>query len=593
MKKMPIVEEHTHGELESDGESVIGSHHENHETGGLDALTAIAAEIVTTGTLDGDRLPAISATKKGAVPAVTAGATELLAKWLKDTGLFERIVQANCDGLKTTDTPQFAGLGIGVAGVANSAELAEGATIGDASGPQIKYNKAAELIEVLDADLNVGSTPTQPGTGGTWAISYESAEASIREMCVFNGKLYAASSNANGKLYVYNGTAWSEAYDFGDGFTLGLVVHNGKLYAGGGTSTTARVWSSSNGTTWAEVSQLPTGNSARVLLSYDGLLWAAGQMESGRLYYSVDNGANWTLAFTPNPSSYHTRALINFNGDYYVGITTASDSTGAAYIYSNVSGSWAIVHTVTAPGGFYSSFIWNGKLYFGGSEGRLYSTSNGTDWAEHDFGNGSIYGIIEHDAKLLVCVADIIYQSEDGESWTEFYDAPSGIYVIASFGGNLYIGDSAGDIYAYTDNTYVPAPNLKVFGHMTGWGQWRPGDAAGVEGDILLSGGAAHPSWLARGDTGEYLAGVTGGKPVYKVIPASDVTFGPNSYTEATDVQAAIEEVQNDCLTRAKVTIKIDTGDPASGEEGEICINTFDNTVKIYAEAAWRQLATW
>jgi hypothetical protein len=51
--------------------------------------------------------------------------------------------------------------------------------------------------------------------------------------------------------------------------------------------------------------------------------------------------------------------------------------------------------------------------------------------------------------------------------------------------------------------------------------------------------------------------------------------------------------VQNDCLTRAKVTTKTDTGDPASGEEGEICINTFDNTVKIYADAAWRQLITW
>jgi len=39
--------------------------------------------------------------------------------------------------------------------------------------------------------------------------------------------------------------------------------------------------------------------------------------------------------------------------------------------------------------------------------------------------------------------------------------------------------------------------------------------------------------------------------------------------------------------------LKTTTGDPSWNYEGMICINTFDNTVKIYAEAAWRQLATW
>lgn len=37
---------------------------------------------------------------------------------------------------------------------------------------------------------------------------------------------------------------------------------------------------------------------------------------------------------------------------------------------------------------------------------------------------------------------------------------------------------------------------------------------------------------------------------------------------------------------------KTDTGDPASGYEGQIVINTFDNTAKIYAEGAWRAITT-
>lgn len=39
---------------------------------------------------------------------------------------------------------------------------------------------------------------------------------------------------------------------------------------------------------------------------------------------------------------------------------------------------------------------------------------------------------------------------------------------------------------------------------------------------------------------------------------------------------------------------KTDTGDYASGNwEGRMVINTFDNTFKVYAEGAWRSLATW
>jgi len=40
-------------------------------------------------------------------------------------------------------------------------------------------------------------------------------------------------------------------------------------------------------------------------------------------------------------------------------------------------------------------------------------------------------------------------------------------------------------------------------------------------------------------------------------------------------------------------TIKIDTGDPATGKSGEMVENTFDNTLKVWADGAWRQIASW
>ena len=41
------------------------------------------------------------------------------------------------------------------------------------------------------------------------------------------------------------------------------------------------------------------------------------------------------------------------------------------------------------------------------------------------------------------------------------------------------------------------------------------------------------------------------------------------------------------------ILIKTDTGNPAYFFDGMICINTFDNNIKMYADAAWRTLSSW
>ena len=39
-----------------------------------------------------------------------------------------------------------------------------------------------------------------------------------------------------------------------------------------------------------------------------------------------------------------------------------------------------------------------------------------------------------------------------------------------------------------------------------------------------------------------------------------------------------------------KVVQKATTGDPANGVEGQICINTADNTIHVYGFGGWRQV---
>lgn len=52
-------------------------------------------------------------------------------------------------------------------------------------------------------------------------------------------------------------------------------------------------------------------------------------------------------------------------------------------------------------------------------------------------------------------------------------------------------------------------------------------------------------------------------------------------------------EINTAALILPGVRYKTDTGDPTDVFEGMLCINTFDNTYKVYADGAWRTITTW
>jgi hypothetical protein len=103
--KPEIVPAHTHtGMAGTDINHPPPLHEATHETGGSDELDNLAAAVITSGTLDGDRLPAISTTKKGAVPAVTPGTP---SEYLRDTGDFEVVQQNEVASIHNTDVAVF------------------------------------------------------------------------------------------------------------------------------------------------------------------------------------------------------------------------------------------------------------------------------------------------------------------------------------------------------------------------------------------------------------------------------------------------------------------------------------------------------
>lgn len=47
-----------------------------------------------------------------------------------------------------------------------------------------------------------------------------------------------------------------------------------------------------------------------------------------------------------------------------------------------------------------------------------------------------------------------------------------------------------------------------------------------------------------------------------------------------------------ECMNLIIGSVKTTTGDPATGKECNIVVNTVDNTAKIYADGAWRTIAS-
>lgn len=59
------------------------------------------------------------------------------------------------------------------------------------------------------------------------------------------------------------------------------------------------------------------------------------------------------------------------------------------------------------------------------------------------------------------------------------------------------------------------------------------------------------------------------------------------------DEQLAIDQSELVDPVAIRLVVKTTTGDPSSPGEGDIYVNTADNKVRVYADGAWRDLATW
>ena len=109
------------------------------------------------------------------------------------------------------------------------------------------------------------------------------------------------------------------------------------------------------------------------------------------------------------------------------------------------------------------------------------------------------------------------------------------------------------------------------------------------EGRILLTGNIGIGA-QSFGTNAERVLGIQNG-----TAPTSSPANMAQLWSEDVDSGKAALHLRNEVGGNgvvANIITKTTTGDPTENYEGLICINTLDNTVKIYADGGWRTIAS-
>jgi hypothetical protein len=271
---------------------------------------------------------------------------------------------------------------------------------------------------------------------GTGLVTYNT-----RALAVYGNKLYSGDWS-DGSIHAYNGTAWSWVGTPGGGVG-GMAVYNGKLYlalATGNVHSYDPVFGLSAPTTIA-------ATTFRSLAVFNGKLYAGGT--NGKVYMS--DGVNWSTGATLSPGI-SINALTPYNGQLY-----AADGTNGK-VYSTSNGvTWVSAQLGT---GVNALAVFNGKLYAADNNNRVYSF-NGTGWNGGIFVTfGNMITLQPFNGKLYGSDSGgKIFSTPDGVKWVKMFDYASvagggAEYALGVYNGNLYAGDGTnGNIYKFAPIT--------------------------------------------------------------------------------------------------------------------------------------------
>lgn len=309
----------------------------------------------------------------------------------------------------------------------------------------------------------------------------------VSALAVFNGYLYAGTSNATDGALIYrspDGLIWNAVIEPGFGIPhdtappaiLDLEVFNGQLYASTGRGDgPGHIWRTVNGVNWAPVVNAGFGDPDTVdispLIEYNGMLYAGAKnlINGAQIWSSYTGDSNsWTQAApaTAGTVTASVTGMTIFTETLYAAIQSAAP----AQIWHSYGADW----TTIVSSGFGSPqtvqtgglVAFGGALYVGAgntaSGAQLWRTVNEESWEQAipaafgEASNKKVELLFDFQGVLYVGVQNTttglqLWRSTNGTDWERanavgFGDSKNtttnGSNAVAQFLGQLYVGTS-------------------------------------------------------------------------------------------------------------------------------------------------------
>jgi hypothetical protein len=275
--------------------------------------------------------------------------------------------------------------------------------------------------------------------GITWDNANVPAQTNKYTAVYYGNGKWAAVSNEPASyriIHSTDGITWTESDT--SGRFRSVYYANGVWVAGaygGPSSSTKGIKYSSDGETWISASSTDANfDKGYYVLSYAGDRWIAGGSDDNGLWYSTDNGQNWTKSNITSKTFY---SLSYANGTWVAG------SSGNGIFWSNDGATWTASDTIT---GSWHHAATNGAKWVAGSNndsGLIYSTDDGKTWQPTNVTSGLYSVYYANGTWVAGGAADTspyptgngIKYSSDGITWTNS-NISSGWFSSMAFGNN-------------------------------------------------------------------------------------------------------------------------------------------------------------
>ena len=147
-----------------------------------------------------------------------------------------------------------------------------------------------------------GSIYRSSNNGASWALTatLNDGTARLAWSIATNGSgIWCAGCYPGGQIWrsTNNGVDWSLIYDSPEAAFYAIASDGGVVWcAGAGSATLYR--SSDSGINWTPNLDMYSEYGIYSLATDRANVWCAGTGDNGKIFRSIDNGANWTLAYT-------------------------------------------------------------------------------------------------------------------------------------------------------------------------------------------------------------------------------------------------------------------------------------------------------